>query len=730
MFWHYLTLTCFFHHYLLELQLNLLISFKVVIILHKISLAVICVLLISSLVICGTWTNTKATPTVEITEVRSDYGNVLYEYGQSYHGFIELYNPTNQPLNLTGWYLSDSTLNINKYQIPECVIEPYSYKIFWSNTQEDVVGILTSEYFLGFSLSENESILLSSPDGTIISKTKIPELVPGHSYSKGLSNEWGDCIATPGIQNVVPLKFKSDYTPQPTFSLPSGFYENTIEVEIIAKKGLTVYYTLDGSKPTTNSLRYEEPLVLTDATPQKNRYSIQKNISTLGDVYTPEYNIPKINVIRAIAVDKNGICSNDICASYFIDFNNRYGFENTYMLSIITDPNNLFSDELGIYVLGQRFADSQDFVRSEFWQYNIPTNYNSSGKGWRRPVKLELFNQEQKLVSSQMGSISIHGNWSVAFNQKSFNVYSADDDTEIFPGIFDSQSSSVMLRAGGYRDLYSTKFRDILNQNLVSDRNITVQDSVPCQVFINGEYWGFYNLQERINEGVISSTYNENKKNLVILKNGIAVSGNPEDSYLYKDILDYVSTNDLSIEENYNQVCEWIDIQSYIDYYCFQIYVANCDSVANNYALWRTKNVVDNKYGDGKWRWILYDTDDSLSMVPERTDPDTDSFITGHWSCSPLNDQLFSSLMRNPGFKEQFKATFYEMAQNNFSFPISNKKLLQLQDIYMPASVVSHQRFIDQNYSESDYRSEVETVQNFLENRSQYICYYMENHLG
>ena len=59
-----------------------------------------------------------------------------------------------------------------------------------------------------------------------------------------------------------------------------------------------------------------------------------------------------------------------------------------------------------------------------------------------------------------------------------------------------------------------------------------------------------------------------------------------------------------------------IDIQSYIDYYAFEIYVANCDSISNNYAMWRTRNVKSSPYYDGKWRWILYDTDDSTGMVP------------------------------------------------------------------------------------------------------------------
>lgn len=700
----------------------------------KVILLLLCIMLLIVLCVCCNLSTRWPAPAIEITEVRSDWGDILYDADGSYHGFIELYNNSDQAVCLDGWYLSDSTTNLKKYQITQCTISPYSYAIFWSNDAEDVSNLSVSGYFLGYSLQKEEPILLVNPSGRIIDSVTLPALEKGMAYAKGATGLWSTRAATPGSASTTAVSFDSTIVSAPTLSAPSGFYEGSLDLDIYASAGLTVYYTLDGSTPTTESLQYEGPLHLTDATSQENRYSMLTNVSSFEDVYTPNYPIPKIHVIRAIAVDSTGHISDEVSASYFIDYENRYGFEDVMMLSIITDPDNLFGDELGIYVLGDigeaNLAMADTSIAN--WSVKVPSNYTFSGKGWRRPVQLELFDSQHQLVATQDAGISIHGGWSVHHIQKSFNLYAtqeADGTQVIFPGVFDSSSSSVMLRAGGFRDLYSTKIRDILNNNLVADRSVTVLDSVPCQVFINGEYWGLYNLQERISDGLLTSSYNVNENNLVVLK-GYVVTGEPEDYALYSDILSFVTKNDMSLDENYAQVCEWIDVQSYIDYYCFQIYVANCDSVANNYGLWRTRYAVDDEYGDGKWRWILYDTDDSLGMVEGRTNLEADSFTDGHWSVDPLDDALFGSLMKNETFKLQFAKTFEEMAANNFSVANTNAEIDRLTQIYMPAAVVSHHRFLDESFTEEDYLEHIQVIKDFFAQRYTYIHQHMVNDLG
>ena len=128
------------------------------------------------------------------------------------------------------------------------------------------------------------------------------------------------------------------------------------------------------------------------------------------------------------------------------------------------------------------------------------------------------------------------------------------------------------------------------------------------------------------------------------------INTSEEDMIYWNQVIDFATNHDLSSQENYDSICRMIDIQSYIDYSCFQIYVANCDSVSNNFARWRSSRISERPYEDGKWRWLLYDTDDSAGMVPSLTSYDIDSFISGHWANNPLGDKadpLFSALMDN-----------------------------------------------------------------------------------
>lgn len=671
---------------------------------------------------------------VEITEIRSDWGNVLRDADGLCHGFVEVYNSSDTAVSLNGWHLSDNTLQLDKYTIVNCEIAPHSYQVFWSNSIEDVqnMDIALDGAFLGFSLETDEPIVLTDPDGHVVSKARIPALDKGESYAKEQGDVWGIRAASPGEENPLEL-LDREKAEAPVFSLPSGFYEGTVQLEIYAQPGTEIYYTIDGSTPDETSMHYEGPLVLTDATSQPNRYSMLQNITTIESlIYSPAHDVPKIHTIRAVAIDEKGHISDPVNGSYFLDYADRYGFQDVYMLSIITDPQNLFSDEMGIYVLGDVFEENKEKINFDkaSWIYTARSNYNSSGKAWRRSVSLELFDTDKRQAASQMGALSIHGNFSTAYGQKSFNVYAQNKETVIFPGVFDSSSSSAMLRAGGVQDSLSTKMRDVLNQNLVADRAVTVQDGIPCQVFINGEYWGLYNLQERINEGLITSSFDVNENNLVILKNEIVVAGEPEDLALYTQVLEYAEGNDLSLSEHYQQMCEWIDMQSYIDYMCFQIYIANCDAIYNNVACWRTRNIVDDEYGDGRWRWILYDTDASAGMIPDRTVASVDSFSGGNWGTPPMEDLLFSSLIQNEEFKRQFAESFIEIAQNNFESSHVLKKIEQMEKVYWPASVISHRRFWDEDFPEHYYTANVQLIKDFYSGRYEHIYQHMLTNLG
>jgi len=664
--------------------------------------------------------------TLIISEVCHHNQTVAYDNMGEFVDYVEVYNNSNATVQLSDYFLADKNTNTDFELLQEGVLEPGEYKIV----------------FLGrlFSLSEGETLYLFNKMGKIIDKvevngTEIDKVCAWNPDSK----EWlYNQAPSPGKENLFNIE-KTQYLPDnivPQLSHESGFYQEPFYLEIEIDGDYDIYYTLDGSSPSQETKLYKEPILMEDVTSNENVYSAIKEISIYEErAVVPEHKVDKCNIVRAIAISKNGEISKEVYASYFIDYENRSGYDDIYIASLITDPDNLFSKDRGIYVNGY-LADINWYFLDEEERGGVNTaitNYTRSGKGWRRPAVIELFDKEGMLRNKSEIIIGLHGGWSVGFAQKGFNLLTDSSSPQreyLFQGVIDDAHTSLMLRPGGYRDWEVTKFRDVLNQKLVEDRDVTVLRSVPCQVFIDGEYWGLYNLQERIDRGLIAQNFGVEEEDVIALKNYNVIGADDSHYWLYwGNVVGYAEKNDLSIKENYMKMEQMIDIQSYIDYYCFQIYVANCDSVANNYACWRTLPVNDEPYYDGKWRWILYDTDDSMGMVEELAEAETDSFRDGHWATTPMEDILFSALIKNEEFKQRFVNTFMEMADSNFEYNHVNRIIDELCNEYIDAAVLSRQRYGEMEVTEDIYLEDVEVIRDFFARRREYIVRYMNEAL-
>lgn len=678
--------------------------------------------------------------TIELSEVCSHNKAVICDTIGTYNDYVELHNATNTNIDLMGYALSDDKNELDKYVFGETSIEPGEYILLWACEPVEKAFIDDIAKYLGFSLKDGETVYLSDPSGRVIDRVTLPKLESDVSYARSFEgrDEWNIQQPSPGSENIMILDEKSDEicVASPRFSHPAGFYEDAFYLEITCEDGCNVYYTLDGTIPSLTSLKYDGPIYIKDVSECDNMYTDITDISLVSD-YTPEYTVDKANVIRAVAIDEEGNESDEVTATFFVDFKEKHEYDNITVLSMVTDPDNLFDYEHGIYVTGKVYDSVLSMVGETTNLFLTPANYNREGKGWERKAHIEMFDQAGDMQFSQAIGIRIHGGWSTAFNQKSFNLYAQPDidgQTTVFDGLFNQHESTMMLRTGGFRDWNLTKFRDVLNQFLVEDRDILTQSAIPCQLFLNGEYWGLYNIQEKVDASFVASNYGVDEENVIVLKNESIVSGEDEEYVLWQSLIDFAENNDLSKEDNYSIISEMMDIQSFIDYNCFQIYVANCDSVANNLARWRTREISDDKYCDGKWRWILYDTDDSAGMPIEGVDYaqyDVDTFIGGHWYETPLEETLFSALIRNEEFKKAFVVSFMDMANYHFDYETNVKSVIEdFYEKYAIGVVASHRRFRDANYSEKDYLQEVDLVKEFYSKRYQYITAYMKNDLG
>jgi len=476
-----------------------------------------------------------------------------------------------------------------------------------------------------------------------------------------------------------------------SFSHDSGLYNAQFSLSISAPEGTDIYYSIDGSIPSKEKVdntviyQYSDPIIVKNRNGEKNILATSANATqmymdrddprgSVPQVHTPSNaQVPKATVIRAIAVDKRGKKGKVLTKTYFIGDNlNNYG--SNRIISLVSDPYNLVDQNYGIMVRGKS---------SNRWPNY---NFNQKGENWEREAYLELFegNASSRSVKLSTGvGIRVRGGWSRAAGQKSFTVYFREEfgiknlkNYNLIPGAVKADGTPVatyksfMLRNGANDGDY-TKFYDVFLQDLVSNRGFTTQAGVPCVVYLNGEYWGPYNLQERYSDNHTEYKYGVTKENVISYDNGELDDGNPADEALYWDMIEK-GKKDMTNQANYDAFCAVFDIDNFINYWAAEIFIYNEDWPQNNYRVWRTRTVEPgNPYGDTKWRWQMFDTEFALGIY-------NSGGLTGQANMDPFakilngehkehdNNKMFAALLQNQTFRTKFRTEMTRLCTINF----------------------------------------------------------------
>ena len=449
---------------------------------------------------------------IVINEVCSNNFSVKADENGNYSDYVEIYNPAIIPVSLTGFSLSDNENELKKCLLDSVILPAKGYMLIWlDGTDSDIVG------HASFRISSaGEDIYLSNKHGVIIDSVKVP----GMSYNTAFAREedgsstWYRQVPTAGKANETGEILPLIELEKPEFSIKSGFFGEPFQLEIKADRNEIIYYTLDGSEPTTSSFIYKEPITISDASFNDNIYSARTDL--MADMeYIPAFKVDKATVIRAVASTKDGTrVSETVTEIYFVGFNEKRDYDGYPILALITDPDNLFDPEIGIYGNGnalKEYEEAAGFVDGEipdvFTDEEGDTNYRymstnayNAGKEWEREASLIYFDENHEESLRQKAGIRIAGQSTRNASQKSFNLYARDiyDGQKTFSYNFfeDMEYSSVKLRNGG-TDHQRSKIYDPFLQSLAEGRDVSVQASKPCVVFLNGEYWGIYNVRER-----------------------------------------------------------------------------------------------------------------------------------------------------------------------------------------------------------------------------------------
>ncbi len=577
------------------------------------------------------------------------------------------------------------------------------------------------ELHTNFSIaSDGEEVFLSHPeDGLVFT---VPAISLPSDISIGLkSGEEGFFFfenPTPGTANNT-AAYSEIINDLPEFSHTGGFYSEAFNLSISSERSdLTIYYTLDGSDPDPSNLggrtyeyqnrypagpkltreyktlEYTEPLTIEDRTP------LPYELGTINPEWGASTRLPNSNyfkgtVVRAILHKENTLSLRSVTNTYFIspEGADRYKLP---VVSIVTAEPNLFDYIYGIYTAG-KVGDDNPHGRDG----GSPANYNQRGMEWERPGHFEYFPGGSQSSYKQNIGIRTHGGWSRSHYRKPLRLYArhAYDERNSFeypffgdlpsqgdPNIRVDEFRRLILRNSG-NDFDGTLYRDALMQDLVKHLPFTTQAYQPVIHFINGEFWGLMNIRERYDQHYLSSHFNMEIDDIVILEAYASVNhGFPDDRNQFLDIVTYAENNNLNVNIHYNWVSERVDVESLAQYYAAQIYFYNTDWPGNNLKLWkkRTENYIPNSpYGhDGRWRWMLYDTDFGMNLYGSNQNQNDLPRILR--SVNDPSSRLFRQLMKNTGFKNMFINITADQLNTCFKPELIHAKVNELNSIFAP----------------------------------------------
>ncbi|MFA7419627.1 MAG: CotH kinase family protein [Melioribacteraceae bacterium] len=537
-----------------------------------------------------------------------------------YADWIELANTTTTSIDLSGYYLSDDLKNKTKWKIPANTIIPASgYIIFWADDRN--TGLHTN-----FKLSrDGESVGLFNSSGAVVDTITFGYQYDDVSYGR-FSNDnskWGYFKPpTPSAKNISSGEIA--IAPVPVFSISGGYYKNGQTLTLSSpNSNAEIRYTLNGTEPTKSSLLYTVPL------------KIDSTISIRARAYE-------------IGKTQSLIATN----TYLINEQN-----NLPVVSLVTDPANLFDDKIGIYVTGT------NGIRG-----SCDATIRNLNQDWERPVNIELFEPSGERVINQGAGIKIFGGCSrTRYPQKSFALFARSEygkgsfEYKLFPDKQITKFESFILRSSSDDQVY-TMFRDALAHLVMKDQmDAETQAYRPAVVFINGAYWGIHNIREKVNENFLAGNFGVNPDDVNILESNAGVVYGTNAGYT--NMVNYATNYNMAVQSNFEYMKSWMDIDQYIDYQIGHIYLAERDWPGNNIKYWRA-----NSGTYSRWRWINFDLDQTFTFIwiTENMIEKTTTTTGPGWPNPEWSTRLFRNLLKNENFKNDFIQRYAYHANTTF----------------------------------------------------------------
>lgn len=545
---------------------------------------------------------------VVINEVMTNNKTSFTDGDGDFPDWIEFYNHGETPADLGGHYLSDNDINRDKWAFPPgTILEAGEHLVVFASGKIDD-EVPAGELHATFRLSNgSEPVILSDPGSTIIDRLDPGPLTSDTTVGRARDDLqtfylFGSALVTPGEANhEFGAGALDSFIQAPMFSVRGGVFAEPVTLELVGPiEGNVVHFTIDGSEPDSSSTVSSDPIEISETT-----------------------------VIRAMVVGSHS--SRVVTHTYFVGTDHELP-----VISMAADPDHFDFAEGYLYGFGDHMFTAGG---------NIIGNFPySASNAWKRNREVEASFEVYEPGDGEKLRINvglkIFGGWgSRGYAQKSMALFARSEygygkiRHPFFPNKAVDSFESIVLRNSGNDNQSTwltyprppirefgtpvshgsyfvngnfTMFRDAMMQSLVEETGLDTQGYRPAVLYLNGDYWGIYNIREKFSEHYVESTHDVPADDIDLIEGyGSANSGS---SSAYNLMRNFIQSRPMNNSVYYQTVQDfYLDIDNFIDYHLAVIYGQNFD--IGNIKCWRQRSGVDRQF-----HWMLYDQDYSFNL--------------------------------------------------------------------------------------------------------------------
>lgn len=560
--------------------------------------------------------------------------------------FIELKNLTDKSINLSNYSIKDKSGKEMKF--PNIEIKGNGYLTLYGS---DNYSYNNGKIYTGFHINNSQEVIYLYKNNVLIDTFNGGLLNGNVSMGRNAS---GRVVyfknKTMGSSNSS--SYYLGYANSPKYSATGGYVSKGYKLELSTDDGSEIYYTVDGSFPTRSSIKYKDGII-----------------------------IDKTMVVKAIAYRDNYLESSVVSRTFFVGEKKKLP-----IVSISTNRENLFGS------------------------YGIISNYHSNNK---KKISFEFYEADGKYGISFIGDMRLSGMDSRERVQKSMAIYLKKEygmqsvNYPFFKYNKVQNYSSFTLRNAG-EDPLGIRIQDTtLTYMLQGEMDIDLQDYRAVVVYVNGEYYGLYNMRERLNGDYLES-YGYDKDNSTLIKYTTAKYGS---TWEYNKLYNYIKSHNVRDKDVYEYLKSQIDMQELVNYMIVESFYGNTD----------LGNIRFYKGNNGKWRWMLYDLD--WSMWNYQIDygyPIINKRIPAVTYLYSVID-ITRTLYHNSEFRELYLSSFGKYLKTTFK-PERVNKIIDMQSKEIEDEISSHiERWRDNPRSVQGWKNNINLFKTRYSNRYNYV---------